>query len=252
MEVMLAKPYANQPIAGWLISEKLDGVRAYWNGNQLLTRNGNAISAPQWFIDALPNDITLDGELFIGRGEFQRTVGAVRKKVPVDAEWFDIRYMVFDAPLTTGGFEVRLQAARDALAGRPFSRVVEHVVCTGKAHLDAVFAALVEQGAEGVMLRRPGSTYQQKRSGDLLKYKPFETDEAQVIGHESGNGRLEGLVGALICQWKGKVFQVGAGMSDAIREIPPAVGAMVTFGFCGLTDGGIPRFPTFVAVRDYE
>lgn len=91
-----------------------------------------------------------------------------------------------------------------------------------------------------------------KRSACLLKYKPFESDEASVIGYEGGEGRLAGMIGALIVRWKDKVFNVGAGIPDAIRMAPPALGAAITFGFCGLTDGGLPRFPTFVAERNYE
>ncbi len=249
---MLAKPYENQPIAGWLLSEKLDGVRALWNGRQIVSRNGNAFAAPAWFLAQLPADIALDGELYIGRGQFQRTVGIVRTKTPVDADWRAISYRVFDAPEAAGGFEQRLAAADRALICCDVASVLPHVGCRNKAQLDATFAELVALGAEGVMLRKPGSAYEPKRSGNLLKYKPFESDEASVIGYEGGEGRLAGMIGALICRWKDKVFNVGAGIPDAIRLAPPALGAAVTFGFCGLTDGGLPRFPTFVAERNYE
>lgn len=249
---MLAKPYAGQPVVGWLLSEKLDGVRALWDGRQLVSRNGNAFSAPDWFLAQLPADMALDGELYIGRGQFQRTVGIVRTKVAVDADWRAISYRVFDAPQVSGGFEQRLAAADRALIGSEVASVLLHVTCRDKAHLDVVFADLVAQGAEGVMLRKPGSAYEPKRSACLLKYKPFESDEASVIGYEGGEGRLAGMIGALIVRWKDKVFNVGAGIPDAIRMAPPALGAAITFGFCGLTDGGLPRFPTFVAERNYE
>jgi len=252
MTPMLAKPYTNQPIAGWLLSEKLDGVRAVWDGRQLMSRNGNAFAAPAWFIAQLPADMALDGELYIGRGKFQKTVGIVRTRVAVDTDWQAISYRVFDAPALPGGFEARLAAAAERLYGCKVSSVLEHTVCRNKAKLDATFTKLVAQGAEGVMLRKPGSAYEQKRSASLLKYKPFESDEAEVIGHEGGEGKFAGLVGALICRWKDKVFNVGAGIPDAIRHAPPAIGAAVTFGFCGLTDGGLPRFPTFVSERNYE
>ena len=252
MKPMLAKPYENQPIAGWLISEKLDGVRALWNGRELVSRNGNPFVAPAWFLAQLPANVALDGELYIGRGKFQSTVGVVRKKAAVDAEWQDISFMVFDAPSAVGGFEQRLMAAEAALSGCAVAKVLPHAICRDKAQLDTTFANLVSLGAEGVMLRKPGSAYEPKRSACLLKYKPFESDEAVVIGHENGEGRLEGLIGALVCRWKDKVFNVGTGLSDALRAAPPAIGALVTFGFCGLTDGGTPRFPTFVAERNYE
>lgn len=254
MEVMLAKTYSDQDPRGWLMSEKLDGVRALWDGTQLLTRNGNTIHAPEWFTDALPTT-ALDGELWSGRGQFQRTVGAVRRHSPIAAEWENIIYMVFDAPATEGGFEDRIEAAQQQtmLAQRSgVVQVVQQVVCGGASNLDAFYDHLTNQGAEGVMLRRPGSAYEAKRSANLLKRKPTLTDEAEVIGHEPGKGRHSGRVGALLCRWKGVVFSVGTGLSDALREAPPAVGALVTFSFQCLTDSGVPRFPVLIAERDYE
>lgn len=252
MTPMLAKPYVNQPIAGWLVSEKLDGVRAIWTGSEFVSRNGNTFSAPGWFTERLPKGVVLDGELFMGRGKFQQTVGAVRCKTPDDTAWAQIRFMVFDAPDVSGGFEARLQAAAVALNACPYASVVDQTPCRNKQHLDQIFAHLTAQGAEGVMLREPGSAYEQKRSNSLLKYKPYESDEAVVIGRADGEGRLTGLLGALVCRWRDKVFNVGSGISDDLREAPPAIGSIVTFCFCGLTDGGIPRFPSFLAVRNYE
>ncbi len=252
MQAMLAKPYADQCIDGWLISEKLDGVRALWDGATLTSRNGNTFAAPAWFTAQLPAGTPLDGELYIARGQFQATASVVRKQTPVDAEWQRISYQVFDAPSAPGGFEARLGLVHLVLAGNTIAQPVAHTVCTGKAQLDATFAQLTAAGAEGVMLRRPGSAYEQKRSTNLLKYKPFDSAEATVTGHEEGTGRLAGTLGALVCRWGDRVFKVGTGLTDDLRNAPPAIGALITFGFCGTTDAGLPRFPTFVAVRDYE
>jgi DNA ligase-1 len=100
-QVMLAKPW--QPAlspAGYLVSEKLDGVRALWDGRQLRFRSGRPIAAPAWFMAGLP-DAPLDGELWMGRHSFEVLSGAVRRQVPVDAEWRLVRYMVFDMPRRT-------------------------------------------------------------------------------------------------------------------------------------------------------
>ena len=248
---MLAEKYKGQNVTGWLISEKLDGVRALWDGENLISRHGNIFAAPAWFKASLPA-IPLDGELYIGRQMFQTTVGIVRKKIPVDAEWRRIQYKVFDAPAHPGEFEKRINAARKALAGNTISQVVEQTICTSRSQLDAMFSDLTAQGAEGLMLRRPGSAYEQKRTESLLKYKPFDTDEASVIGYQEGEGRLSGLVGALVCLWKGKRFKVGSGLTDENRKNAPAIGAAITFCFQGVTDIGIPRSPVFVAERNYE
>lgn len=249
---MLAKPYQEQPITGWLMSEKLDGVRAIWTGSELLSRNGNAFSCPEWFTSQLPSGVMLDGELFIARGKFQTTVGIVRKKAPIDSEWRQIRYCVFDAPAAAGGFEARLAFCEETLRACEIAECVAHRICCNKADLDDFFTKLCALGAEGVMLRAPGSKYENRRSANLLKYKPFDSAEALMIGHESGQGKYDGRVGALILKWNEVVFKVGSGLTDILRNTPPPIGSTITFGFCGLTDGGIPRFPTFISERDYE
>lgn len=251
MDVLLAKGYSGQNPTGWLMSEKLDGVRAVWTGSEFLSRNGKSFSAPVWFARQLP-DVCLDGELWIARGVFQKLVGVVRKKTPVDADWEQVRFCVFDAPSADGGFESRLDFCRSALEGCAVAEVVEHLVCCGKSHLDEVFSSLVSRGAEGVMLRKPGSAYVGKRSDVLLKYKPVDSAEAVVIGHAPGEGRHLGRLGALVCRWRDVVFNVGTGLDDGTREAPPGLGLHVSFSFQGLTDSGVPRFPVFLGVRDYE
>lgn len=249
---MLAQEYQGQPVDGWLMSEKLDGVRAIWDGEMLRSRNGNQFMAPAWFLAQLPSGVVLDGELFMGRGRFQATVSVVRKKVPVDAEWQGMRFCVFDAPAAAGGFEDRLAFCESAVIGSTVAEVVPHRPCLGRDDLASFFVDLCGQGAEGVMFRQPGSLYENRRSGSLLKYKPSHSAEAIMVGSELGAGRLAGVVGALVLQWGDVVFRVGTGLSDELRRNPPVIGAAITFGFCGLTDAGVPRFPTFQAERSYE
>lgn len=252
MQPMLAKTYDGQAVNGWLMSEKLDGCRAIWTGSELISRNGNRFAAPQWLTDQLPAGVVLDGELYVGRNAFEAVVGIVRKKIPVDAEWQRLRYCVFDAPERGGGFEDRIAYCASILSGCAVAEVVEQTVCRSARHLREFFARLVAQGAEGIMLRRPGSGYESRRSDNLLKYKPQDTAEAEVIGHQPGEGRHIGRIGALICRVGDVIFNVGTGFTDALRATPPPVGAVVTFAYQGTTAGGVPRFPVFVAARDYE
>lgn len=252
MKPMLAKTYADQSPTGWLMSEKLDGVRAIWDGSKLWSRAGNQFFPPAWFLAQLPSGVCLDGELYIGCGQFQAAVSVVKKKRPTDSEWLAIRFCVFDAPRAGGGFEARLAFCESALTGSTVASVVPHRACTGKPDMDGFFAELCAAGAEGIMLRAPGSAYDECRSSSLLKYKPHDSDEAVMVGSEAGEGRLAGLVGALVVAWRGITFRIGTGFSDAQRRNPPQVGALITFGFCGLTDAGCPRFPTFIAERSYE
>jgi DNA ligase-1 len=251
MTPMLATTYTDQRIAGWWMAEKFDGVRALWTGSRLVSRNGNSICAPAWFTDGLPQGLALDGELWMGRGTLQQTAAALRRKSPPDSEWRRMRFLAFDAPAVPGGFETRIDTARSALCV-PFASVVDHLRCRGPSHAEKMLAAVMAQGGEGIVLRKPGSRYCEGRSGDLLKHKPVGCAEATVVEYLPGAGRLAGKLGALGVDWNGQRFRLGAGLSDDDRVHPPAIGSKVTFEFNGNTDTGIPRCARFVAVRNYE
>ena len=231
------------------MSEKLDGVRAYWNGKDaLVSRGGNEFVAPPWFTSALPQGIPLDGELYCGRGQFQETISIVRSFVPDEERWKTIRYCVFDAPHETYEFEQRL-----TLIHRHKNNIVEpvkHVVCTGQNHLNEELTRVIALKGEGLMLRQPKSKYEPKRSNTLLKVKKAHDAEAKVIGYTAGKGKNAGKVGALKVQMaNGTEFKLGSGLSDKDRDHPPAVGSIVTYTFNELTKGGVPRFPRFLRER---
>jgi DNA ligase-1 len=117
IQVMLAQTYSPELCpdpTGWLMSEKLDGVRCYWNGECMFTRNGNPFYPPDWFIDGLPKGMTLDGELWTGRADFQKIVSIVRRQDQSD-EWKGIKYMIFDAPSIKGKFSQRLKKFTDEI-----------------------------------------------------------------------------------------------------------------------------------------
>ena len=253
---MLAQSFSadKHDASGWHMSEKLDGLRAGWNGSQFYSRNGNVFNAPDWFCDAMPSHIELDGELFIGRGQFQNTVGRVKRKVPIDSEWRDIRYHVFDVlnkPELT--FEQRVQFLKDNIDcnGKHSSiRLVEHCVCDDNEHVAKALDDIVAADGEGLMLRQPGSFYEEKRSHTLLKVKKAYDAEARVIGHVQGKGRHSKRCGALTCQMaSGKTFNLGSGLTDKDRDDPPPIGSIVTYRFTELTDGKKPRHPRFLRVR---
>ncbi|MGN6109214.1 MAG: DNA ligase [Kofleriaceae bacterium] len=235
---------------GWWMSEKLDGVRAYWDGAQFVSRNGNRFVAPDWFVAELPRD-PLDGELWLDRKQFKRTISIVRSGAAGQA-WASLRFVVFDAPAVPGPFEDRVAHARRLLepSGSRYAQSIDHVRCDGFDHLRDELARVEALGGEGLMLRRPGSSYEVGRSTSLLKVKTFHDAEARVIGHAPGTGKHTGRLGALVCQLPGgATFHVGTGFSDAERAEPPAIGAVVTFRYQELSEGGVPRFPIFVGER---
>lgn len=236
--------------SGWWMSEKLDGVRAYWDGRRFVSRLGNQYHAPGWFTEGLP-EFPLDGELWLDRKAFQRTVSVVRRQDGGDA-WRQIKYLVFDAPGLKGSFEERVRHYHEAIATRrpAFAQPLAHEVCRDLGHMRSELARVEGLGGEGLMLRRPGSPYEVGRSHTLLKVKSFFDAEARVVGHQAGAGKHKGRLGALLVELQdGTRFAVGTGLSDAQREDPPPVGAIITFRYQELSDGGVPRFPSFVGVR---
>ena len=235
---------------GWWMSEKLDGIRAYWDGEGFVSRLGNRFFAPDWFVEDLPAD-TLDGELWVGRKMFQKTTSIVRSGAAGE-EWKNVQYVVFDAPNAKGAFETRVAHAQKVLAraAAPHARWHDHVLCEGIAHLREELARVEELGGEGLMLRQPGSAYDVGRSRSLLKVKTFHDAEATVVGHAPGTGKHKGRLGALIVELPDGIrFNVGTGFSDAERESPPALGAVITFRYQELSDDGVPRFPSWVGER---
>jgi DNA ligase-1 len=249
--LLLAESWDNATdLSDWWMSEKLDGVRAYWDGKQLLSRQGNLYHTPAWFIEGLPA-VPLDGELWIDRKKFQRTVSIVRRQDKNDL-WNEVKFLVFDAPAASGGFEERLDFLKDALTkgAAKFAQLHAHERCKNLDALRAELARIESLGGEGLMLRQPGSKYVAGRSTTLLKVKTFHDAEAIVVGHQAGAGRHKGRMGALlVCLVDGTDFAIGTGFSDRERENPPPVGATVTFRYQELSDTGVPRFPSWVGVR---
>jgi DNA ligase-1 len=249
--VLLAHTWENDiDLAGWWMSEKLDGVRAYWDGSTFVSRLGNRYFAPDWFTQGLP-PIPLDGELWVGRKQFQSTVSIVRRQ-DQSAEWKKVSYVVFDAPARNEPFEARMAFVEAEMAriASPYARAHTHEQCRDVAHLREELARVEALGGEGLMLRKPGSHYAVGRSSTLLKVKSFHDAEARVVEHSPGTGKHKGRLGALVVEMPdGTRFNVGTGFTDAERMSPPEIGALITYRYQELSDAGVPRFPSYVGVR---
>ena len=256
--LMLANVYRpGVPLADYWVSEKYDGVRGYWNGQQLLTRGGERVNAPAWFTAGWPAT-PLDGELWAGRGQFSHAVATVRQQTPNDAAWRSMRFMVFDLPAQGGPFTDRIPVLNRLLSklAVPWVQPVAQSRVANAQALQALLTQTVALGGEGLMLHRGASLYRAQRNDDLLKVKTHEDAEARVIAHIPGKGKYAGMLGALLVQMPdergqpGRRFKLGTGFSDAQRQNPPAVGSWVTYRFRGLTDSGLPRFASFMRVRE--
>jgi DNA ligase-1 len=251
----LAQRYTDQhDPAQYLVSEKLDGVRAWWDGKTLRFRSGRPIHAPAWFTAPLPAH-ALDGELWMGRRSFEALSAAVRRQEPVDSEWKRISYQVYELPGGEGSFGDRVAALQVSVARAavPWLQVLPQTRVSDRAGLQRKLAQVVNAGGEGLMLHRVDAPWQAGRTEALLKLKPHKDAEAVVVAHEAGKGKYEGMLGALIVAMPdGQRFRLGTGFSDAMRRVPPPVGAAVTYRYRDLTSKGLPRFASFLRVRDSE
>ena len=307
------------------MSEKLDGKRAYWDGGisrgclaslvpwantvkdkksviatGLWTRAGKVVHAPDWWLDDLPK-IPLDGELWLGRGEFQRLTAITARHAP-DIRWRDVQYKVFDSPInltdrtiTVRDYKFEIKGARKwAVAkvgvtypsarwnfemiqvflkgrvnGRFVSRVKQVMLPWVSAEaIDQVHTeldALVLQGGEGLMLRKPESFWTPTRSNLLLKYKPWKIGKGTVVGYRHAKvGKIQGLMGSLILDFDGKRLKVSGfteeernycnhAAQSAASQFPGDIaannirhhvfprGKQVEFRYRELSDDGIPK-----------
>lgn len=254
LEIMLPQVYSEgMDVKGWLMSEKLDGVRGYWDGKQLLSKNGNLFFPPPEFTRNFP-PFPLEGELWGGRETFAQTVSIVKKQQPHDG-WLQIQFAIFDVPAAGGGCIQRLQQASDWFTQHPtrFAFVIEQKMITDNQQLQHELQRVEKLGGEGLIVRNPDSLYTIGRSDAIVKVKSYFDQEAVVVGHRKGKGRNMGRLGSLVVELlenRAVRFKIGGGFSDHERENPPPVGAVISFKYYGLYPSGIPKFPSFLRVRE--
>ncbi len=251
--MLLAEVYQSHiDVTRYWVSEKFDGVRAQWDGHTLRFRGGGLVPAPAWFTAHFPA-VPLDGELWIARGQFDRLSGTVRRIEPVDAEWRQIRYLVFELPDAAGDFSARIQQMQACVshANVPWLQVVEQTRVASHAELKTRLDAIVRAGGEGLMLHHADAPYVTGRSDVLLKLKPWLDAEAVIVGYTPGKGKYQGMTGALTVEKPdGKRFRIGSGLSDALRRQPPPIGTRITYRYQHLTKNGLPRFARYLRIRE--
>jgi len=238
--------------AEYLVSEKFDGVRALWDGKKMKFRSGREVPAPKWFIEKLPAQ-PLDGELWLARGRFEELSGFVRRLQPEDAEWRQIKYLIFELPNAPGPFSDRAQRIHELVAATQWPQLVavSQFRVKNRQELQRKLNEVVQAGGEGLMLHLASAPYLTGRSDVLLKLKPLSDTEAVIVEHLPGKGKYQGQLGALRVEMPdGKRFVIGTGFTDSLRMNPPPVGTVITYTFRGLTRNGLPRFPSFLRVRE--
>lgn len=320
---MLAETFTDKTkanIGNWFWSEKLDGMRALWipatrglpidkikfaNKDRkshrltwdgklatgLWSRYANVINAPDSFLDQLPI-FPVDGELYLGRGRFQELRSYVSKDVPVQSEWEQVRYMLFDAPRYTqifqpgivnnpnykytfigneypGGkdlidssfFILRIRALKKHYeTGCPKQlEVLDHHVLPvtdvdARDYVTKQLLAITKEGGEGIIIKNGMAEWEPIRSKQMLKLKPVIDDEATVVDYTDGKGRLEDMMGAIWVEWHGKKFKL-SGWTDNERANARTlfpIGTVVTFVYRELTDDGLPKEARYFRKRSIE
>lgn len=272
LKVMLAEMWDRvQNLAGWMASEKYDGVRGYWTGSRFLTRKSHEVHAPDWYIASMPQGVALDGEFWLGHNRLPETSGivnsALHRAIPRfgGTQWQKMHFVVFDAPDHGGPFAQRV-AALPAMVGpseafrngRLF--LVQQVTVPDNATLLRLLAAVEAKGGEGLVAKDPRSMYEDRRSSAELKVITKIRFESVVTGYKPGERGFAGTMGACYAvrlddggQRVGPEFKVGGGFDHRQRRAPPPVGCVITVEAKGfMVDSNKPREPIFICARDYE
>ncbi len=252
LEIMLPKVYdEHMDIVGWLASEKLDGVRGYWDGKKLISKNGKPFYPPIAFTHNFPA-FALEGEIWAGREGFEQTISVVKKKEPHNG-WLALKFAIFDVPATDGVFTQRLNKAKKWFSQNhsDYAFIIPQMRVTSRNELQKELRRVEKLGGEGLIVRKPDALYSKGRSIDILKVKSYYDMEAVVIAYVPGKGKNLGKMGSLLMELpNGTQFKIGTGFSDEKRANPPQVGANITFKYYGFYQSGIPKFPSFLRIRE--
>ncbi|ELA4253230.1 DNA ligase [Campylobacter coli] len=248
----------NKNFNGYLMSEKLDGVRGIWEVGKFKTRQDNPIYTPSYFTYNFPS-FKLDGELWIARAKFDEVSALIRDNLD-SSLWKSVTYNVFDVPnaceefkLTSCTLSNRLKVLEQYLQQNPnpYIKIIKQIPIKDQEHLKEFYKDIVLNKGEGVVIRKDLAPYEKGRSKNAFKLKPYEDAECKVIGYTEGKGKFQGKIGALLCQMPNdRVIRIGSGLKDKDRENPPKIGSIVTYKFNGLTKNSLPRFPVFLRIRD--
>lgn len=254
-QIQLANLYNKTiKIDEYLVSEKLDGVRAYWNGKELISKQGNVINAPKCFTKNLPSQ-HLEGELWIARNSFEKVAAIVQKENSTCDDWQDIKLMLFDLPQLNVPFSQRFIEMQKIVKDVNYNnlQVIEQFSVASHQALEQKLKEIVKQGGEGLMLHKANSFYQATRNDNVLKYKTYEDEEAKVIAHIAGKGKYDKMMGAILVENKDGIrFKIGGGFSDQYRKNPPPIGSIITYKFYGKTKNNKPKFASFLRVSDIQ
>ena len=249
-KLFLLKTYKHDTnLTGWVMSEKLDGVRAFWDGKKLISRSGRVFHPSHIFTQDFP-PFALDGELWTKREDFEHIVSIVNSK-DAQERWSELTYNVFEVPKQDGDLFDRLDILTSYLKEHPNTRIsiIPQLKINKQSDMDAFYAKVISLKGEGIVVRDPSLAYYVGRRADALKHKPFMDEECRVISVLEGKGKFIGQMGAVECEFNEKIIKIGSGFTDKQREKGLKIGTIVSFKYYGLTHLGNPKYPVFLRIR---
>jgi len=238
-------------VTDYWVSEKLDGMRGYWTGTILLSKQGKEINVPLWFIDDWP-ETPMDGEIWLGRDKFQATISCIKRKENNNDCWRKIKFMIFDLPENTSTFTQRIKTMKRLVQkhNSPYLHIIKQFKITSTKALKDKLTYIINNGGEGLMLHHQDAYYTKGRNAHLMKLKRYQDAEARVTAHIAGKGKYQGMLGSIVVETTaGITFKIGSGFTDQQRSNPPSIGSIITYKYTGKTQRGVPRFASFLRIR---
>jgi len=217
---------------GWYMSEKLDGIRAYWDGKQLWSKRGNLINVPESFTFGFPN-YHLDCELWGGYENVERNgallkLSCIKGKIsPID--WNEFKLFVFDAPQEKGNYYQRYLFLEKHLpldCTSNYLSLIPIIKCLGVGHLRTYLEEITQKGGEGIMIYHPDTPYEIGRTPNLLKVKKYFISTVRFL-------RIHLKSYSFVCQQdNGVICFVKCGTRDFYLD-PPVIGSEISVRHLG-------------------
>lgn len=236
----------------YLYSEKLDGVRAYWDGKHLYSKGGKLLNPPSFFTQNFP-PFPIEGELWSKRGDFENIVSIVKSsKKPQN--WNNLKFYIFEVPMQNGGILQRLEVLHTYLLSHPapFIVIIPQIQVKNLSSLQNILKDITQSGGEGIVVRKKDAPYYVGRNKNAMKLKLYQDRECQIVSYIKGRGKFKDQVGSIVCLDGDIKFKIGSGMSDDFRKNPPKIGTIITYKYFGLTKNNLPKFPIFLRIRSDE
>ncbi len=269
--IMKCYPFEEKRLAKWsppyIVQPKYDGDRC--RAVKLASGNFILLSSEENIISSCPhinqylddNSINLpselDGELYCHGMNHELVHGIVSRTVNLHPQFQSMQYHVFD--IVNEDIQARRLIQLKELAIKEPLVKSPYFLCNNLDEITRVYDSLINQGYEGIIVRNIENYYERKRSTLVMKFKPKQRDDYDIIGFQEEvdqYGTPKDTLGAIICRsGDGNVFNVGTGFTDDRRKQlwegrDLIIGQRATVKYQHITSGKkVPRFPVFVEVK---